>query len=138
MPTRDRPTAYRCEARQPRRQRDTMDYGYAAPMESPFVIPHEDVEALGTSKAFCALRRHLARDAEYVVFPCRVKQAYLSRCRIALHLHIPAPASRQHQFEEPALTDMAASAQHTRNARPRRNRHISSTATCSTPSSCPS
>jgi hypothetical protein len=44
-----------------------MDYGYATEMESPFVIPHEDVEALGTSKAFCALRRHLAGDAKYVV-----------------------------------------------------------------------
>jgi hypothetical protein len=43
-----------------------MDFGYAMQMESPFVIPHEDVEALGSSKAFCALRRHLAGDAEYV------------------------------------------------------------------------
>lgn len=65
-----------------------MDYGYAAPMESPFVIPHEDVEALGTSKAFCALRRHLARDAEYVVpLP---RQASLS---IALPYRSPPPHS---------------------------------------------
>jgi hypothetical protein len=62
-----------------------MDYGYATEMESPFVIPHEDVEALGTSKAFCALRRHLAGDAEYVVpLP---REAYRASYR-HLHLHM--------------------------------------------------
>jgi hypothetical protein len=45
-----------------------MDHGYAMQMESPFVMPHEDVEALHSSQAFCALRRYLAGDAEYVPF----------------------------------------------------------------------
>ncbi|EDU45230.1 hypothetical protein PtrSN002B_005608 [Pyrenophora tritici-repentis] len=34
-------------------------------MESPFVMPQEDVEALGESKAFCALRRYLAGEAAF-------------------------------------------------------------------------
>ncbi|KAK1919832.1 hypothetical protein P3342_002125 [Pyrenophora teres f. teres] len=34
-------------------------------MESPFLMPQEDVEALGQSKAFCALRRCLAGEAAF-------------------------------------------------------------------------
>jgi hypothetical protein len=42
--------------------------GHAMQLESPFVMPQEDVEALHSSQAFCALRGHLAGDAEYVPF----------------------------------------------------------------------
>ncbi|KAF1941153.1 hypothetical protein EJ02DRAFT_435068 [Clathrospora elynae] len=34
-------------------------------MESPFVIPHEDVEAMEASQAFCVLRSYLERDADF-------------------------------------------------------------------------
>ena len=76
-----------------------MDYGYAVPMESPFVIPHEDVEALGESKAFCALRRHLAGDAEYVHVPVPLppsRAAYRASYRFSPPPHAyPPPALRQ-------------------------------------------
>lgn len=35
-------------------------------LQSPFVIPREDVEALNESEGFCMLRSYLARNAEYV------------------------------------------------------------------------
>jgi hypothetical protein len=35
-------------------------------LQSPFVIPREDVEALNASEGFCMLRNYLARNAEYV------------------------------------------------------------------------
>jgi hypothetical protein len=49
-----------------RKSGDEMDHGHAMQMESPFVMPHEDIEALHSSQAFCVLRGHLAGDAEYV------------------------------------------------------------------------
>jgi hypothetical protein len=45
-----------------------MENGHAMQTESPFVMPQEDIEALHSSQAFCALRGHLAADAEYVFF----------------------------------------------------------------------
>ncbi|KNG51017.1 hypothetical protein DDE82_008136 [Stemphylium lycopersici] len=56
-----------------------MEYGYAMQMESPFHIPHEDVEALNSSKAFLALRRCLAGDAEYVLLSPAPRAGSLSR-----------------------------------------------------------
>jgi hypothetical protein len=41
-----------------------MENGHAMPTESPLVMPQEDIEALHSSQAFCALRGHLAADAE--------------------------------------------------------------------------
>jgi hypothetical protein len=38
-------------------------------LQSPFAIPHEDVEALNASEGFCMLRSYLARTAEYVLLP---------------------------------------------------------------------
>lgn len=37
-------------------------------LQSPFAIPHEDIEALNGSEGFCMLRNYLARSAEYVTF----------------------------------------------------------------------
>ena len=66
----------RCEAIDREVEKDTMDHGHAMQMESPFVMPQEDVEALHSSQAFCALRRHLAGDAEYVtLLPSPLKLA---------------------------------------------------------------
>jgi hypothetical protein len=60
---------YQCEREDKiRRSRETMDMdmenGHAVQTESPFVMPQEDIEALHSSQAFCALRGHLAADAE--------------------------------------------------------------------------
>lgn len=41
-----------------------MDNAHAVHMESPFAISQDDVEAISSSKAFCALRRCLAGQAE--------------------------------------------------------------------------
>jgi hypothetical protein len=38
-------------------------------LQSPFAIPHEDIEAINGSEGFCMLRSYLARNAEYVFFP---------------------------------------------------------------------
>jgi hypothetical protein len=35
-------------------------------LQSPFVIPREDVEVLNESEGFCMLRNYLARSSEYV------------------------------------------------------------------------
>jgi hypothetical protein len=35
-------------------------------LQSPFAIPHEDVEVLNESEGFCMLRTYLARSTEYV------------------------------------------------------------------------
>ncbi|EOA87932.1 uncharacterized protein SETTUDRAFT_168733 [Exserohilum turcica Et28A] len=42
-----------------------MDHAHAMHMESPFAISREDVDALNSSKAFCALRRCLAGQADF-------------------------------------------------------------------------
>lgn len=42
-----------------------MEHGHAVQMESPLVIPHDDIEALHASQAFCALRTCLAADADF-------------------------------------------------------------------------
>lgn len=47
-----------------------MDNCHAIYTESPFAISQEDVDALNLSKAFCALRRCLAGQAEYVLSCC--------------------------------------------------------------------
>jgi hypothetical protein len=35
-------------------------------LQSPFVIPHEDIEALHASEGFSRLRTYLSSNAEYV------------------------------------------------------------------------
>jgi hypothetical protein len=71
--------------------RATMDDGHAMLMESPFVISHEDVEAMEASPAFCVLRNYLAGDAEYVLFP-------LSSCLSGFISRLSTPTNIHHSF----------------------------------------
>jgi hypothetical protein len=48
-------------------------------LQSPFAIPHEDVDALNASEGFCMLRNYLARNAEYVALLFDVPSDILHR-----------------------------------------------------------
>ena len=105
-------------------------------MESPFVMPQEDVEALELSKAFCALRRFLAAENGYVLTPSLTRAVSLGAYRTSYRpITIRQP---QHPRRLLCANRLPDSAQHTCNAHRRPSKHGSFTATFSTPSSCPS
>lgn len=69
--------------------------------ESPFVIPHEDIQVLEESQAFTVLRSYLARDVEYVLPPViasRYQEVhFLSMSHGDIFSALPAyRANRQH------------------------------------------
>jgi len=91
--------------------------------ESPFVIPHENVEVLCNDEGFQILRRYLARDVEYV--PHLRIPATLFHIITQLQLHSTDPTTTVSAPTTPLPLH-----------RPRK--HGFSTATSCTPLSCPS
>lgn len=97
-----KPAIFQCEAGSGILSRDypvkhmgTMEH-QDLPMQSPFAISHEDVEALSNSKAFCLLRNYLSTSAEYVHLSLfsLVSPRFLSQVPITQHSF--APSSSQH------------------------------------------
>lgn len=139
-----------------------MDNCHAIYTESPFAISQEDVDALNSSKAFCALRRCLAGQAEYVLscpvlFCCslvRVRELIApglshaccsSTTAVSM---LPNPTQPSSTYLSAYLTiasickvhrlmDPIVSVPHIRHAHPKPSKHGCSTAISSTPLSCP-
>jgi hypothetical protein len=84
-------------------------------LQSPLAIPHEDIQAVNSSEAFCVLRSYLARDAEYVFPPPRILQL-----------------SSLSESESSANPRFLASAHNTRTATTKQKKHGFCTATSST------